>query len=64
MSVTLTDVPRAPLEGATDVSVGRPAAITVNSLVPLVPAVVVTETLCCPTPAFAAMLNSPWPAYC
>ena len=57
VSVTLTDVPRAPLEGATDVSVGRPAAITVNGLVPLVPAVVVTETLCCPTPAFAAMLN-------
>jgi hypothetical protein len=56
MRVTLIDVPSAPLEGARPVSVGRPlAAVTVNGVVPLVPTVVVTETLCCPTPADAAI---------
>ena len=55
VSVTLTEVPSAPLEGVTEVSVGRPAAFTVNGVVPLVPAVVVTEMLCCPTVADAAI---------
>ena len=56
--VTLTDVPSAPLEGVIEISVGRVlAAVTVNGVVPLVPAVVVTEMLCCPVPADAAIAN-------
>ena len=56
VSVTLTDEPSAPLEGAIDASVGRPpVALTVNGAVPLVPAVVVTEILRAPVAAVAAM---------
>ena len=58
VSVTLTAVPSAPLEGAIVVSVGSPPTpFTVNAAVPLVPAVVVTEMLRAPVAAVAAIVN-------
>lgn len=56
--VTLTEVPRAPLDGVTDVRVGTPVtAFTVNGVVPLVPALVVTETVWVPTVADAPIVK-------
>ena len=58
VSVTSTDVPSAPLEGAIDASVGTPLAVfTVNGTVPLVPAVVATDTLRAPAVAPAAIVS-------
>jgi hypothetical protein len=58
VSVTLTDVPLAPLEGVIEVSVGRLlAGFTVNGVVLLVPPDVVTEILLAPVGAFAAMFS-------
>ena len=56
--VTFTAVPFTPLFGATEVRVGTtPVAVTPKGTVPLPPAVVVTERLCCPTVAFAARVS-------
>src|SRR4051794_22691407 len=58
VSVTLTDVPRAPLEGVIEESVGSVlAAVTVNVAELLVPPVVVTETLEPPSVAPAAIVS-------
>lgn len=58
VSVTLTDVPLVPLEGLTDVSVGRVLAkFTVKTAVLLVPPVVVNERLRAPGAALAAIVN-------
>jgi len=58
VSVTLTDVPLAPLEGVTEASVGRVlAAVTVNDVELLVPPAVVTETLEAPSVAPAAIVS-------
>src|SRR4051794_27457222 len=58
VSVTLTDVPLAPLDGVIEVSVGTLlAAVTVKPAVLLVPPVVVTETLEAPGVALAAIVS-------
>ena len=58
VSVTLTDVPRAPLEGVTELSVGKVlAGVTVNVAELLVPPAVVTETLEAPSVAPAAIVK-------
>jgi hypothetical protein len=56
VSVTGTAAPCAPVDGLTVLNVGA-AAVTVKGAVPLVPAVVVTDTLPCPVVAFAAIAN-------
>src|ERR1700710_457404 len=58
VSVTLTDVPLAPLEGVPEESVGRVlATVTVNVVELLVPPAVVTETLEAPSVAPAAIVS-------
>jgi hypothetical protein len=56
VSVTETAVPCVPADGLTEVSVGA-AAVTLKGTVPLVPPVVVTETLYCPVAAFEAIVK-------